>query len=656
MVVVFIPNKKGGSSKAIDYLLNHREKEGTARTLKGDPQLTRDIINNIKYKQKATVGVLSFEEDNIDESLKYKLMEEFENMLMPSFDKTRYNILWVEHRDKGRLELNFVIHKIELLSGRSFNPFYFKSDLPRVEKWQDLQNNIYGFTNPKDPSKTRTLSVNSSIKKFNTNYEKADKHFHNLVEDGKILNRTHLIELCKENGIEVTRVGKDYMSIKLPDSKKARKFKGGIYSEEFTSIREFEAISDKTNGTAQQFSNRDIQRECEELRKDLSRYIDYKSRELQQRYNGNRYELIQTKNYRIRLRNNPRNINIKSKRNIKDNTREYISTDNEPFRARDEEYRRNSNQENGYSKESIESELTGNTREYIKQHKENIQEDRRTSTTTQQSQIINDCIINNSDNIINFDIIDSIVNYKMELINDIIRATATNGTRQTEESKKTISENDRGLTKELIKPSTAIREEIIVTPTAIREQSIEDYREISRNNRATTTAIITTAETIREQSIANSRELSTTRKSMQQSIRDIENTNTSIRETTDNIIGKFTKLREFGKSVEKAFTTTRGYINRTLESLKQRYFKEEHHYNEDTLLTKVYDEVKDTNDLNNFRTTLKDISTFSKCFLNPFKKAKEEETKKEEVVIHKEEVKQSPTIENDMDYSHFIRR
>ena len=82
MVVKFFANKKGGSSKAIDYLLNERREQGTARLLKGDEQLTRDIIKDINYKQKTTVGCLSFEEQDISEELKQKLMEDFEKMLL----------------------------------------------------------------------------------------------------------------------------------------------------------------------------------------------------------------------------------------------------------------------------------------------------------------------------------------------------------------------------------------------------------------------------------------------------------------------------------------------------------------------------------------------------------------------------------------------
>ena len=86
MVVKFFSNKKGGSVKALDYLLNHREKDGTARVLIGDEQLTRNIINSISFKHKVCVGCLSFEEENIDENLKYKIMEDFEYIvLIPYF-------------------------------------------------------------------------------------------------------------------------------------------------------------------------------------------------------------------------------------------------------------------------------------------------------------------------------------------------------------------------------------------------------------------------------------------------------------------------------------------------------------------------------------------------------------------------------------------
>lgn len=283
MVVKFFGNKKGGSSKAIDYLLNEREAQGTAKVLQGDPTITREIINSIQYKQKVTVGVLSFEEKNIDQEQKYKLMKEFEETLLPGM-QDRYNILWVEHTDKDRLELNFVIPKIDLQTQKSLNPYYHKADLPRVEKWQDIQNLEYGYSSPKDPSKKRTLETHS-IKHINNDYEQLDKLLHNLVAEGTIKNREHLIELLKENGYQVTRTGKDYISIKTPESKRAKKFKGSIYNERFTSLEELRTISEERSQTIREYSQRDTQRELTRLKSQLREYTQDKYEKLQQIYN-----------------------------------------------------------------------------------------------------------------------------------------------------------------------------------------------------------------------------------------------------------------------------------------------------------------------------------------------------------------------------------
>lgn len=284
MVVKFFSNKKGGSVKALDYLLNHREKDGTARVLLGDEQLTRNIINSIYFKHKVCVGCLSFEEKNIDEDLKYKLMGDFEKYLLPSLESDQYNILWVEHVDKGRLELNFVIPKIELTRKIALNPFYHKQDLSRVDVWQNLTNLTYGFSDPKDPAKERTLQGASKKISLQKDYEQLDITLHELVKSGQIKNRDQMIELLNENQIFVNRVGSDYISLKLPDSKKARRYKGGIYSEEFRSIGEFENISKRTERRIDEYNRRDTQSEIRFYTNKLNEYTQRKAEYIQSKY------------------------------------------------------------------------------------------------------------------------------------------------------------------------------------------------------------------------------------------------------------------------------------------------------------------------------------------------------------------------------------
>ena len=179
-----------GGESAKNYLLNERVQQGTAQLLKGDPEETTEIINGLGFSKIFTSGCLSFDSEEskkIDDELKQKLMNDFERSLFGDFDRSRISGYWVEHTDKKnektgepRLELNFVIPKIDLESQKSLNPYYHKADLKRVELWQDLTNLENSFTNPKDPSKARTLETNSKELHLSKDYETLDKTWLNV--------------------------------------------------------------------------------------------------------------------------------------------------------------------------------------------------------------------------------------------------------------------------------------------------------------------------------------------------------------------------------------------------------------------------------------------------------------------------------------------
>ncbi len=233
-------NQGGGDGDgSVNYLLNERVKQGTAKVLKGDANLTKSLLLSLTQKHKACVGCLSFEESNIDESLKYELMESFENALLTQEMQGRYNILWVEHTDKGRLELNFVIPRIDLITQKAFTPYYHSADITRIDLWKDCINLKYNFTNPKDLEKQHNIqqhqTKNPQNKELLATYEKLDK----LIQDnlGKLFNsREDIINFLKANQCEVTRQGKDYISVKLPNEPKAKRLKGFYYHETFRTI------------------------------------------------------------------------------------------------------------------------------------------------------------------------------------------------------------------------------------------------------------------------------------------------------------------------------------------------------------------------------------------------------------------------------------
>ena len=82
---------------------------------------------------------------------------------MPGLDKDQYSVLWVEHRDKGRLELNFLIPNTELLTGKRLQPYYDRADRPRIDAWQTIVNGRLGLHDPNAPENRRVLVSPSAL-------------------------------------------------------------------------------------------------------------------------------------------------------------------------------------------------------------------------------------------------------------------------------------------------------------------------------------------------------------------------------------------------------------------------------------------------------------------------------------------------------------
>ncbi len=290
MLVKFWGTNQGGGDGdgSVNYLLNERVEQGTAKVLKGDANLTKSLLLSLTQKHKACVGCLSFEESNIDESLKYELMESFENALLTESMQNRYNILWVEHTDKGRLELNFVIPRIDLITQKAFTPYYHKVDLKRIDTWKDCINLKHNFTNPKNIEKQHNIqqhqTKNPKNKELLATYEKLDK----LIQDnlGTLFNsRADIINFLKDNQCEVTRQGKDYISVKLPKEPKTKRLKGFYYHETFRTIadireqlseaRQRESQRERSNSHTTSDNHAELLRELENK---LHERIEHKQR------------------------------------------------------------------------------------------------------------------------------------------------------------------------------------------------------------------------------------------------------------------------------------------------------------------------------------------------------------------------------------------
>ena len=234
MLVKFFKHGSGNGKSAFKYLLNHRVREGTSRVLRGNADLTLAIIQSLKTKKKYKSGCLSFEEENISSSSKEEIMDLFEETIFPGIAKENRNIVWIEHTDKNRLELNFVIPRVELFTFKAFNPYFHRVDKKRFSLFRDYIHTSYKLSNPLDSNKAQTLQL-GDISKYSKNEQikRLDAYLLSLIEKNTLKNKDELISELKLLGYEITRTGKEYISIKTKGSKAIR-LKGKYYKEDWT--------------------------------------------------------------------------------------------------------------------------------------------------------------------------------------------------------------------------------------------------------------------------------------------------------------------------------------------------------------------------------------------------------------------------------------
>jgi len=228
----YVTASRGGSARSsVKYLTN--KKEGEVRVLAGNPELSVQLAESLDFQNKYTVGCLTFEEASIPEDHKYEIIQKFEDTFFAGLNKDQYDISWIEHTDKGRLELNFFIPNVELESGRRLQPYYDRADRHLAENFKQAINLEYGLSSPDDPQKRQTLTMNRNIPK---NTKDAVRALNELVEgaylDGKVKNREEVVQFLEKHGFEIARQTEKYISIKNENGRNIR-LKGAFYEQDF---------------------------------------------------------------------------------------------------------------------------------------------------------------------------------------------------------------------------------------------------------------------------------------------------------------------------------------------------------------------------------------------------------------------------------------
>jgi hypothetical protein len=238
-------SRRSSGGKAVkDYLLGKNNDRENARLLNGDPDLTTEIINGLDFKKLYTSGTLAFvhgEGDKLSEEDKQDIIDSFEQTLFPNLEPSQYSGYWVEHTDKvndageRRLELNFVFASVELESGKALPVYYHRNDKHLTDAWRDFTVAKYDLIDPNALDRKRVLST---VKDLPSDIKELREQLHEFIaleiENGNINNRSDMVQVLTDAGIEVARETDKSISIKNPHGTRNIRLSGAIYERAFT--------------------------------------------------------------------------------------------------------------------------------------------------------------------------------------------------------------------------------------------------------------------------------------------------------------------------------------------------------------------------------------------------------------------------------------
>ncbi|PUE62880.1 hypothetical protein B9Z45_02105 [Limnohabitans sp. 2KL-17] len=244
MNITIFPTGKCGAESAVKYLLSDTDHEGKKRPVQpeilfGDPNTFTEIANATKRLHKYTSGVIAFRDnDSVTQEQITTLIETFRSTFLPCLQvDENFADFWVMHKDKENIELHFLYANTELTSNSQLNIHPpGEKNIQFFNTFVSVMNDNFGFAQVvPDPLKISLKPFEAKSpngkknKKTKTDFAKV---LHSEIVGGFITNRNQLIGYMKKNGMDIPKIGDDFITVRLPGTKKNTRLKGPLFKRD----------------------------------------------------------------------------------------------------------------------------------------------------------------------------------------------------------------------------------------------------------------------------------------------------------------------------------------------------------------------------------------------------------------------------------------
>lgn len=305
MLIKFFRNGQGSGSGPVDYLVERdvvaydqnrnaiRDEHGDVmlfareplpEVLRGDADRIRALIDACPHQWTYRAGVIAFTaEDAPSHAQQRQVMDAFESLAFAGLEADQRDMLWVRHTHEGRVELHFVTPRMELVSGRSLNiapPGYQK----HYDALRDVLNKEHGWNDPMAPERAReTVSLIESVRRGDAR-ELIHDWIVQRIETGDIRDRPSMTEALTAAGFDLPRAGKNYITVRDPETDERWRLKGDLFREDWTRENTLDRALERSAGEPSRSGSRLDGIDLNELRDRLERSLEARAS-----YNRDRY-------------------------------------------------------------------------------------------------------------------------------------------------------------------------------------------------------------------------------------------------------------------------------------------------------------------------------------------------------------------------------
>ena len=242
MIVSFSRHGTGSAASAASYLLAERDHSGKPRdqveVLRGDPEAVAEVADSLEFEHRYRSAVLAWApEDQPTDAQIGRALDRFEEVAWAGVDPERYAWSAVLHRDEKSVHVHILTARCDLQTGKSFNiaPPGWERDFGALER---SLNTEHSWARPDDPRRRRSTRPERFPGRRADIREALREHLEGAVVRGTVHDRESLVATLRDIGLDITRQGQHYVTVRDPKTTERWRLKGAMYDRDWTAAGE----------------------------------------------------------------------------------------------------------------------------------------------------------------------------------------------------------------------------------------------------------------------------------------------------------------------------------------------------------------------------------------------------------------------------------